>query len=341
MNNVDILIYASYLHVIGGIETFVVNYIELMRERYTVGLMCPHLDENMKRRLQERVTVFPDNSFVQCHTLLMSRMMDRIPNNIVYNKTIRMCHSMNISPAWQIRDEHDELVHVSKASKESFNSSGHVIHNALFRDDRKALLLVSATRIPATDKGQNLERMVKLARMLRDKGIKFLWFYFSDRPMSSPPPGMIHAGTEYDLQPYIAKADYLILLSDHEGFGYCILEALINSTAVVCTPFETASEIGVKDGKNGYIVPYDLDFDVTKLLDVPKFSFTWNNDKLRDKWVKLIGDPEPIADKVGVEVIVEYKDIVLDRVLLRGQRLTMASERAAELVGKGLVKVIG
>ena len=97
----------------------------------------------------------------------------------------------------------------------------------------------------------------------------------------------------------------------------------------------------MKDGKNGYIVPYDLDFDVTKLLDVPKFKFTWDNDKLRDKWVKLIGDPEPIADKVGVEVIVEYKDIVLDRVLLRGQRLTMASERAAELVGKGLVRVIG
>ena len=340
MNNVDILIYASYLHIIGGIETFVVNYIELMRTHYSVGLMCPHLDENIKRRLQERVTVFPDNSFVQCHTLLMARMMDPIPNNIIFNKSVRMCHSMNISSAWKIRDQHDELVHVSEASKESFNTSGHVIHNPLFKDNRKALFLVSATRIPGSDKGKNLERMVKLARLLHQNGIKFIWFYFSDRPMSSPPPGMIHAGTEYDLQPYIAKADYLVQLSDHEGFCYSVLEALINQTAVICTPFETVPELGVKDGKNGYIVPYDLDFDVTKLLDVPKFKFTWNNDKLRDKWVELIGEPGPTASKVGVEVIVEYKDVVLDHVLLRGQHLTMDAERAAELVNKKLVRVI-
>ena len=46
------------------------------------------------------------------------------------------------------------------------------------------------------------------------------------------------------------------------------------------TPFESIKDLGVEDGVNGYVVPFDMDFDVNKLRKVPKFSYEYDNDKI-------------------------------------------------------------
>lgn len=340
-----VLIYTSYLHVIGGIETFLLSLIDLLGPHYDLGVVCPRMTPEMEAKLKEKTKVFRSMSTVTCETLIMIRKMDNIPAYIKYDYSIRMCHACKANPSDSILQDCDRIVHVSKASKESFSSDGDVIYNPLTHSDKKSLLLVSATRIPALDKGKNAERMLKLAGKLHDSNIPFLWFNFSDAPLNNAPKGFVNVGTFHELQPYIARADYLVQLSDREGFGYSVLEALTVGTAVICTPFSTTKELGVVDGKNGYIVPFDLDFDVEKLLSIPEFTYTWNNDKILKQWDKLFKHPrkkKKDIPKGTVEVFItgEYKDIELDRVVRRGERLFMSEQRARAVSQAGYCKIV-
>ncbi|MBP3280688.1 MAG: glycosyltransferase, partial [Butyrivibrio sp.] len=329
-NTVQVLLYTSYLHVIGGIETFVLQFIELMGPYYKIGVLCPVIPPEMASRISAKVPFFKGKEEVSCDTLIMIRMMDKKPVRVRYKKTIRMCHACKSDPEWAIIQDCDELVHVSKASRQSFDTKGKVILNPLVKTEKKALLFVSATRVPALDKGRNADRMLALARKLQESGIAYMWLNFSDEPLRNAPRGFINVGTYHELQPYIAKADYLVQLSDQEGFGYSVVEALANNTAVICTPFATTKELGVIDGKNGYIVPFNLDFDINKLLKVPQFSYEYDNDKIRKQWQQLIDKKPKRKSKkmVEVRVLTEYTDIELGRDLKEGQTEVMTEERA-------------
>lgn len=342
-NTVQVLLYTSYLHVIGGIETFVLQFIELMGPYYKIGVLCPVIPPEMASRISAKVPLFKGKEEVSCDTLIMIRMMDKKPVRVRYKKTIRMCHACKSDPEWAIIQDCDELVHVSKASRQSFDTKGKVILNPLVKTEKKALLFVSATRVPALDKGRNADRMLALARKLQESGIAYMWLNFSDEPLRNAPRGFINVGTYHELQPYIAKADYLVQLSDQEGFGYSVVEALANNTAVICTPFATTKELGVIDGKNGYIVPFNLDFDINKLLKVPQFSYEYDNDKIRKQWQQLIDKKPKRKSKkmVEVRVLTEYTDIELGRDLKEGQTEVMTEERARYLQGRGFVRIKG
>ena len=48
------------------------------------------------------------------------------------------------------------------------------------------------------------------------------------------------------------------------------------------------SELGVHDGDNGYVVPFDMNFDVNKLRNIPKFRYHYDNQTIIDEWNKLL-----------------------------------------------------
>ena len=345
MNKCQVLLYTSYLHVIGGIETFVESWVAIMRKHYDIGLFCPQMPLEMASRLSQVIPVWRNKEDITCDTLIMIRMMDRIPINVTYQHSVRMCHACRTNPAWRIENDCDEIIHVSEASRKSFNTSGKVILNPVIKSDRRALLLVSATRIPAIDKGKNADRMVKLAEMLNKASIPFMWLNFSDSPLDGAPQGMVNVGKFHDMQSYIARADYLVQLSDQEGFGYSVAEALIQHTAVICTPFATTKELGIEDGVNGYIVPYDMNFDVQKLLYVPAFDYTYDNTAIVKQWRKVLGTKKPTRSykppKMSkVRAVIEYRDMELGRIVEPGEELTMQYLRALELNERHFVTIL-
>lgn len=345
MNKIQVLLYTSYLHVIGGIETFVESWVSIMRKYYDIGLYCPQMPPEMTVRMSQTVPVFTNNDEVECDTLIMIRMMDKIPKNVKYQQSVRMCHACKTNPSWKIEQDCDVIVHVSEASKKSFGTDGKVILNPVVRTEGRALLFVSATRIPATDKGKNADRMIKLATMLNKAEIPFIWLNFSDSPLDGVPKGMVNVGKFHNMQPYISRADYLVQLSDQEGFGYSVAEALVSHTAVICTPFATTKELGIEDGVNGYIVPYDMNFDVHKLLNVPAFAYKYDNANIIKAWRRILGGKKPKHDyippeRVEVEVVIqEYRDMVIGRVMKKDERLYMPYDRALMLQDKGFVKI--
>lgn len=333
--HVQVLLYTSYLHIIGGIETFVLNFIDLMSPYYDIGVLCPQISDSMALRILSKVPLYSDSNGITCDTLVMVRAMDSIPE-VEYKHSVRMCHSLKSETSSFIKSDCEKLVHVSEASKESYASKGEVIYNPLLKSKKKSLLLVSATRIPAPDKGKNAERMLRLAELLNLYGVPFVWLNFSDMPLNNAPKGFVNVGTFHDLQPFIKKADYLVQLSDREGFGYSVLEALINNVPVIVTPFKTIEELSVKDGVNGYVVPFNLDFDPRILLNVPVFAYVYDNKSIAEKWREILGDSQPLHDYLPpktktVKVLKDYFDIGLNQNLKQNDVVEMDIERAYKL----------
>ena len=99
--------------------------------------------------------------------------------------------------------------------------------------------------------------------------------------------------------PYINDADYFVLLSDSEAMPYSVLEALSLNTKVIVTPLEAFFELGVKDGENGIVIPFDY-FD------------DGNEDKLKKVLLKAYKEKEKeINYKFDESLYKGYNDIFL------------------------------
>lgn len=338
----DILLYVGSLHTIGGIETFIYHFARVMSRSYTVGLVIKTIPPEQSNRIGQVIPIFhynPQTRYI-CDSLIALRILDTIPGNIEYEKSIRTVHACRTNPQWHIPQDTDYIVNVSQASKDSFGEEAEnaiVIHNPITKSNTRPLMLVSATRIPAPDKGINVQRMIRLADMLETANIPFIWLNFSDGVANHKK--IINVGIQTDIQAYIAKADYLVQLSDSEAWSYSMLEALTNNVPVICCPFPSAAEMQIIDGKNGYIVPFDMNFDVRKLLNIPQFDYEYENPVIRAQW-KQIFDKKLKRKKrklITVEVTKDYQDLKLKRFVKRGEILTVTPDRAKELRNGGVI----
>ena len=346
----QIVLYINQTNIIGGLDTFTLNFAKIMSKYYDITFVVNKCDDAVVKKISKYIRVIKGKPQMKiyCDTLIMLRILDTLPNNIIYNKSIQMCHACKTNNNWHIPQNTDYIVTVSQASKDSFGDEGkkaEVIHNLIEPNNRKALMLVSATRIPAADKGQNEKRMIKLAEMLNTNDIPFIWLNFSDGKLQNAPKGFYNMGTYMDITPYIAKADYLVQLSDCEAWSYAILEALTQNVPVLTCPFDSVFEMGIENGKNGYILPFDMDFDIKQLLDIPKFTYNYNVSAIVKQWRTLIGKSKPFNqykpnDSNRVRVIIPYYDIALKRTLQKGEVLSMTQERINIVMSKGLIELV-
>lgn len=335
------VLFINYLHVIGGIETFVYHFAQIIKVTLIVGSI--HVEQRERLSKVCEVVDYNPNGTYFCDHLIILRILDKIPKNIFYKRSIRMCHGCRTNPNWHISQDADFVVNVSETSKESFGEEAKnamVIHNPITKTDKEALILVSATRIPAPDKGSNEQRMRILADRLNEAHIPFIWFNFSDGYINNPPRGMVNIPKEMDIQPYIKRADYLVQLSDSEAWSYSVLEALVNGTAVLVTPFPSAFEMGIEDGKNGYIIPFDMGFDVKRVQKIPQFEYEYSNEEIKKEWEKLMKKQKPKKKGTQVRVTTTYQDTELKRLVSAGETITVSKERAKRIESAGFGEVL-
>lgn len=287
-----IILYIRKTNVIGGLETFIYNFCCNMHKDYDITVMAGIMADVQVDRLRPMVKVITGNAVndeIECDTLVMMRVLDPIPKNVKYKKVIRRIHTRKFCGVVDVPHDGDETVCVSKSVQDDFNLPGSVvIHNFSNITAKPTLLLMSATRIPAPDKGDNEKRMRILAKMLNDAGIPYLWLNFSDGELKDAPKNFYNLGFRMDIQNYMQKADYIVQLSTVESFGNTALEALTLNVPLICTPIPSYFEMGVVDGVNAHVVPFDMNFDIRKLLDVPKFTFTYDNEGRKEQWKKVL-----------------------------------------------------
>ena len=333
----QIVIYCEFVSKVGGITTFIYNFCQHMKEYYDIVVMIERIDAVHAERLSQivRLEKYDPSKSIYCDTLILNRLTDKIPSNVICKQTIQICHACR-QVKYRIPQDRDYLINVSEAAKKSWGKEaedGIVIHNISFPEQKPCLMLISATRVKTTDKGQNDIRMKKLAQMLDEAQIKYLWLNFADSQLSDMPRSFVNMPATTDIQPYIAKADYLVQLSDTEAFCYSAIEALENGTPVIITPLSVLPEIGIEDGVNGYVVPFDMKFDVRKLLEIPQFEYEYDNTEIIKKWRKILGSKKPerkYIPPVMVDVIClyQYFDTELKRTVKKGEKIRTTEERA-------------
>ena len=347
----QVLIWTARTSKIGGIETWIYNFCKTMSKYYDIVVMYDQIDVLQMDRLEKYVEVIkrdPKKKII-CDTLIISRITDDIPENVKPKQTIQMCHTCKMQDFLRVPQDKDHIVMVSKAAAESFHEDkAEVIHNLTDTPAKqKALLLISATRlskVSAFEKGH--ARMIKFADMLEKTQIPYIWLIFTDNTLDNARPNMILMPSTLNIAPYLAMADYYVSLSDAEGYGYSMIESLINGTAVITTPISVLPELGIKDGENGYVIPFKMEsFDCKKLLDIPIFEYKSDNARIIKQWRKLLGSTKPKHDynpndKVSLEVIRKYRDMQLNRVLDVGERIMVSKCRAESIQSAGYGRII-
>lgn len=347
----QVVLYRTEIDAIGGIETFIYSFCKQMSKYYDITVVCNSIAIEQLGRLVEICPVVKNNPSVPifCDTLIVNSIGEQIPRNISFKKSVQMVHCTKQNN-WRVPQDRDVIVNVSQASKDSFGDeakNGIVIHNLTVPEKtHKALLLVSALRVGAEDKQGNDQRCIKFAHMLEQAGIEYMWLYFGNKPMRNAPENMIYGGLKQNIKPYIAKADYLVQLSGAEAFSYSLLESLELQTPVIVTPLEQNKDMGIIDGENAYIVPFEVEgFDVKKILKIPKFEYKHDNASIVKQWRDLLGNSKPTRKykpkkEVEIETIKEYKDLQLGELMKIGTRRKMKYPRALELQNLGFIRIV-
>lgn len=347
----QVVIYCANMQKIGGIETWLYYWCQNMYKLYDIMVVfSDNMDGRQIARLSEIVLVMKLNHrLIECDTLINTRITDEIPKEIKAKKIVQMVHGCYSALfKCDIQPERDKVVFVSQAAADTFKNVGKydVIHNFTYSEKpKKCLFLITASRFTREKGG---ERMIQLASAMRKAGIEFVWFVFSHQDTKLV-DGMVKLPETLNIKEYISRCDYLVQLSDSEGFGYSIVEALEMGIPVITTPISVLPELGFEENKDGYVVPFDMvDVRPERFLEVPTAAAYKGdtNEAIQNKWIKLLGKSKPTGEYlkqgnyVKVEIIESYFDMELNRNMAVGEVVTMRKARAILIVGCGKAVII-
>ena len=338
------LFYFSRINSIGGIETFFYNLAQKYKDWDIV--ICYQIgDEEQLRRLRKyvRVIEFNEQKFI-CEKAFFNFNLDII-DYVEAKEYIQIAHgdykAMGVRPNTHPRI--DTYLGVSKQVCKTYEEvTGHktnLVYNPIMvRKPERILHLISATRLTA-EKG--LDRIVTLADELDRHGVRFEWTIFTDAKTPLDNPSITYRAPRLDILDYIAESDYLVQLSDNEGYCYSVVESLMIGTPVIVTACPVFEEIGVVDGKNGFIVPFDMsNIPVEKITKgLPKFEYK----PKEDTWSKILvkGESQYQKDmKTKVKIIAtnRYYDLELDKQIEIGDVSEVSKVRADYIIESGYAR---
>ena len=310
------LFYFKQLNSIGGIETFFYNLAQKYGKDYDITILYKEGDKNQIKRLSElvRMRKYKDGERVRCKRAFCAfntDILDYIDADEYYQVLHGDYRALGVLPM-----SHEKLQKyvacsqvVSDAYADITGEVAEVAYNpVVVQKPRKALRLISATRL-TSDKGWN--RMLQLAKALDEAGVPYQWDIYSDMYKPVDNPNITLHKPRLDIINYIAAADYFVQLSDAEGYCYSVVESLCAGTPVIVTDFKVAHEIGVVNGKNGWILPMDMSNlpieDICK--GVKKFKYT----PIEDRWGEfLLPIPPTYEEEMNQIVKVRCKHIYYD-----------------------------
>ena len=347
----QVVIYTSKIEKVSGLTTFIVNFCKVMSEYYDIMVIYSD-DINAERLAQLRkiVDTRRNNGLISCDTLIVNSIYDKVPDNITYKKKLQMCHTCKMPTINQLPADNDDVIFVSDTAKKTWGFEGAtVIHNMLSQDrPQDTLMFVSCMR-DSYEKGIN--RLNEFAKLLKSKGIGFIWLLFASNEIRGLADGIIQMKPVLDVIPYMKKADYVVQLSDIEAYPYVMLESLYKAdTPIITTPIDVLNEIGFVEGEHGYIIPFNISDTSDRTLEqivteIPTPAELFPVGKEIKKWRKVLGNTkpkhtyDPTAFKT-VKVIESYKDMALNRQLAVGEIYEMPLYRVQIVVDAGYCEII-
>ena len=345
------VLYFPGFNSVGGIETFCYEFGLKYGKDYDITVVYEHGDADMMRHIGEvmRVIRYRPGDRIICDTFIFG-YGDAILENVEATEIIQtfhadyICRHLNPSFDPRITRRFGVADNTTKGIRDHYDWAADIetMYNPYtVKKPRKVLNLISATRL-TPEKGFN--RMVAFAEALDKAGIPFHWTVYTDKPREFPNKSVAVMPHRLDILDFIANADYLVQLSDTEGYSYSIVEALSVGTPVICTDFPVAEEQGVITGKTGFILPMDMKtIPVAEIYKGVK-KFKCEPRESHYETVLSAGGSDyaqELKEDVVVRVLKQYHDIELDKVLNVQEKLIMRRGRAEYLENRDLVTIEG
>ena len=339
--------FVSNLNVIGGVETYL---YELAKKysKYDITICYETGDRKQVSRLRQyvRVIKLQPGQVIKCKRAFINYGFDfsYIDAEEIYNIAHADYRAQGLAP--NLDERITKYLGVSQAVVDAYEEiSGKKVelcYNPITKEEPKKILkLISATRL-TKEKGAN--RMQVLANRLDEAGIPYIWLVFTNATQEVFSPNVIYMKPKLDIKEYIKEADYLVQLSDTEGWCYSALEALTLGTPIICTPIPSFKEMGVKNGKNGYILPFEMDdIPVDDIYNkIPKFEFKAPNDRYEEI---LVHEPSTYEKekymKVNCKILKDFTDKYTGVEYTAGHEAIFTKERADEILEVGdLIEII-
>ena len=349
----DIVIWTEKTYAIGGLETFNYNFCKNLGKDYDIIVLYKVIDPTQMQRLSQYARVIKNDidTHIECDTLIVNRITDEAPRNVHFKRKVQMVHSCKWDANLKTPKDNDYLVPVSQAVANSypdFKEEYKVIHNMTSPcETNRALIIVSATRTGTNEKGQ--KRMIALSNLMKMRGIPFIWLCFCDNPIQGANLITFMKPT-LDISPYIKSADYLAQLSDHEGFCYSIVESMELGTPVLVTDLAVLPELGFKDGKTGYILPWEINekTDIEKIYVNQlkgKFTYKFDNVKRIEQWKEILGCGHPYKketfheETIKIRALLTFDDALTHERINKGDVIERNVSRAYDLMQKKFVEL--
>ena len=305
-----IIIYQSYLYHIGGIETFLYNFVKHYKDRNITVIVDQSEIEPLTFLSQYCVVEVKQigQRYKADVCILGNYNCQDFLNRCDAKRYYQMIHAdwrgIMLNPAWanfswSKPQKIDQIICVSQTAADGLKEVAHcdseVIYNILddditSEDDLKVFITLSRA---TAEKG--IYRIVEMAKRFKAAGKRFVWFLGCtlqqapadvQQAIKNMPEFIVLPPVPANRQ-LIGHCDYLVQLSDTESFCYSAFEALQRGVPVILTRFTEASNI-VEEGKNGYLVEMDLsDLDIDKIFSHKPQKVGYVDRCDYDKWEKV------------------------------------------------------
>ena len=344
------VLYFPGFNSVGGIETFCYEMGLKYGKGFDITVVYQHGDPTMMKHIAEvcRVIRYKPGDKIICDVFIFGYGYE-ILDHVEAKEYIQTFHAdyicRHLNPCFDKRITKRLAVadNTTNGIREHFEWAKDIetMYNPYTpKKPRKVLNLISATRL-TPEKG--FDRMVTLADALDEAGVQFHWTVYTDKPREFPNRSVAVMPCRLDILDFIADADYLVQLSDTEGYSYSIVEALAVGTPVICTAFPVAEEQGVVNGKNGWILPMDM-----KNLPIEGIAKGLKRTKTppRESHYETILSPgecdyaQDLDAEVTVRVIKIYHDLERGEVMTVKTEFNVRRDRAEYLADLGLVEIL-
>jgi glycosyltransferase involved in cell wall biosynthesis len=323
-----IVIYRSFLSLLGGIETAIYNFCEEFRRTYDITFIYDTADHLQLFRLRKLINcVKYEKQKIDCEIFIFygispTAILDTVTASEIIQQICCDVKVVNVNS--NLHPRISQVFADSQHSAKSFTDKHPkikcgVLHNVFVVSERKRVLhLMTASRL-SPEKGY--ERMKRMAKRMNQLKIPFTWEIFTNEKPDEEIDGMFFRKPRLNVRDYMNGKDYGIQVSDTESWCCTATEFLLAGVPMVLTDFQSSKE-QVKDGKNGFILNRDLsnlDLTIQNMYETKFSDLDYVIHSVRE-WKKLLGKKQeseykykPRTDLHFVKSLRNYYDTVLER----------------------------
>lgn len=349
--------YFNSISSIGGIESWF-YYLSIIYKGTDVTIMYKNADNLQLNRIKTRYRCIKWNGRdrIECENLFVNFNREIIDYATVHNKIYLVLHGdyLDMVNRGQLQkslipldSRVDEYIGVSKTVCDSwFKLTGimpKLSYNPVVRfKPLKQLKLISAQRMSKEKGAERIERLItELDRYCVINDVEYVYDIYTNEYGNKKLDGIRsnkHINlkkSRLDVNRLYGNYDYLVSLSDNEGYCYTVVEALLQGTPCVVTPLPVFKEIGVN--KTNSIM---LAYDCSNVSDVVKEMFnTSKHFKYKPKETSyhefLINKPNQYKVKedemAKIIALMNYKDEYEGKNIKKGDVYETTDERGKQI----------